>query len=313
VGILAITLPSETLFAFELKSHYFFGLPVSVSPGGLAMDADRLLTLAKALDGSNDKPIQYFLSQGTNSSALEHAVPEQLFSTSENPSQGISAVKALKLANDQGIPIYTINKSNIATVLPQLQLDSETLGDIQNAVNAGMIVTAPGTDISFNGWTGCGYIIIDPSTGAGAYMISGGMSGGWWLVLEIALLLFIIVAGSVLVGFAIAGIAFVIANLGVIIAAITAFLANLSLWLSAAVLSTPYLGRAIQYLYAALVEFNNVYPSPPWDLPVPTTWTELAIYLHVLRDIIINEMRKKYFSWIGIEKLYFLVWYNFKA
>ena len=34
---------------------------------------------------------------------------------------------------------------------------------------------------SFNGWVGCGYVITNPETGAGAYMISGGSSGGMGL------------------------------------------------------------------------------------------------------------------------------------
>jgi hypothetical protein len=160
---------------------------------------DRALTLTKALDGDQAKPKQFHLSSGMNSSALEHSVPEQLFSTTENPAQGISAVKALQIANEQGISIYTINQTNIASILPQLQLDSETISDIQNAVNAGKDVTVSKTDITFNGWTGCGYIIIDPNTGAGAYMISGGMNG---MVLRIMTVIYFIL--SIAVGVAIA-------------------------------------------------------------------------------------------------------------
>jgi hypothetical protein len=179
MGVAAIRLPSETIFSFELKVTGFLGSPLSASSGSLAMDVDRALTLTKALDGDQAKPKQFHLTSGMNSSALEHSVPEQLFSTTENPAQGISAVKALQIANEQGIPIYTINQTNITTILPQLQLDSETISDIQNAVNAGKEVTVSKTDITFNGWTGCGYIIIDPNTGAGAYMISGGMNGAY--------------------------------------------------------------------------------------------------------------------------------------
>ena len=51
--------------------------------------------------------------------------------------------------------------------------------DIQNAVNAGKVVTVSKTNISFKGWMVCGYIIVDPTTGSGAYMISGGLNGGW--------------------------------------------------------------------------------------------------------------------------------------
>jgi hypothetical protein len=153
-----------------------------------AMDVDRQYSLVKALDGDTDKPKQFFLNSGSTGSALEHSVPEQLWSTPDNPAYGISAVKALKIANDQGIPIYTINQNNIDTILPQLQIDTDAKTDIRNAVNAGKEVTVSKTNITYNGWTGCGYIIIDPDTGSGAYMISGGMSGGWMLVVGTFLL-----------------------------------------------------------------------------------------------------------------------------
>jgi transglutaminase-like putative cysteine protease len=195
IGVTAIRLPSETIFSFELKRIFAFGIPMSISPGGLGMDVDRLMTLAKVLDGNQAKPKQFFLASGMNSSTLEHSVPEQLFSTTENPAQGISAVKALKIANDQGIPIYKINQTNINTIFPQLQVDSYVKADIQNAVNAGKEVTVSKMDITFNGWTGCGYIIVDPVTGVGAYMISGGMNGG---ILLITLGIILIIIGIAL-------------------------------------------------------------------------------------------------------------------
>ncbi len=68
---------------------------------------------------------------------MEHSVPEQLFSKPENPVEGISAVKALYIANDQGIPIYTINQSNINTILPQLQLDAGTIAGLVFAALSG--------------------------------------------------------------------------------------------------------------------------------------------------------------------------------
>jgi hypothetical protein len=153
------------------------------------MDVGRNINMVKALDGDNAKKVQYVLASGMNSSALEHSVPEQMFSTPDNPAEGVSAVKALKLANDQGIPIYTINQNNIDTILPQLQIDTDAKTDIRNAVNAGKEVTVSKTNITYNGWTGCGYIIIDPDTGAGAYMISGGMSGAHLIVGTLILLL----------------------------------------------------------------------------------------------------------------------------
>ena len=35
--------------------------------------------------------------------------------------------------------------------------------------------------LNFHGWVGSGYIIMDPETGAGAYLIGGGMNGGYYV------------------------------------------------------------------------------------------------------------------------------------
>jgi len=176
--VASVRLPSQSFFLLKLGTYSIFGIPQSVSAEGLMVDTTRMdvgknLSARMALDGNNNKTLQFVLSSGMNSSALEHSVPEQLWSTTDNPAYGISAVKALKIANDQGIPIYTINQNNIDTILPQLQIDTDAKTDIRNAVNAGKEVTVSKTNITYNGWTGCGYIIIDPDTGAGVYMIGG--------------------------------------------------------------------------------------------------------------------------------------------
>jgi hypothetical protein len=198
MNVNAITVPSETIFATKLKVMMFWGIPRYITSGGLNMDADYLMQVVKAKDGNSETARQYMLSSGMTSSALEHSVPEQLFSTPDSPAQGISTVKALKIANDQGIPIYTVNQANIATVMPQLQVDQQTKDDIQNAVNAGKVVTVSKTNINFNGWNGCGYIITNPETGAGGYMISGGSSGAAVLFVGLCFMYFsplIILAG----------------------------------------------------------------------------------------------------------------------
>ncbi len=200
MGVNAITLPSETIFATQLRVACLWGIPRFVSAGGLNMDADYLMQVVKPKDGNIDTAKEYMLKSGMTSSALEHSVPENLFSTPGNPAQGISAVKALQIANDQGIPIYTINETNITTVLPQLQVDIQVKEDIQNAVNAGKEVTVSKSNISYNGWTGCGYIVINPETGAGAYMLSGGINGGILLVALLLLTAIALLAIAVAIG-----------------------------------------------------------------------------------------------------------------
>ena len=49
---------------------------------------------------------------------------------------------------------------------------------VQNALDIGHEVTIHERPITQSGWTGAGYTTIDPSTGAGGYMIEGGSNGG---------------------------------------------------------------------------------------------------------------------------------------
>jgi hypothetical protein len=78
----------------------------------------------------------------------------------------------------EGAKVYRIDQSNIATVLPQLTLNETVKSDISNAVAAGKysIVPERGINSGSSQWTG--YYIIDPVTGAGAYLIDGGYNGG---------------------------------------------------------------------------------------------------------------------------------------
>ncbi|PJA73226.1 MAG: hypothetical protein CO150_08345, partial [Nitrospirae bacterium CG_4_9_14_3_um_filter_53_35] len=177
-------LPSAGRFLSGLNVQYFFGIPRSVSAKGLEMDVVRSFRYALERSGDREKTKEYNLMVGMNSSALEHGIPEQILSNPDNPPQGVSAVKALSIANSQGIPIYHINRQNVSSILPNLQLDGDDINDIVNAVNAGKEVTASQINISFNGWTGCGYIIIDPVKGDGAYRISGGSHGAYMMIAQ---------------------------------------------------------------------------------------------------------------------------------
>jgi hypothetical protein len=182
IGVIRYRAPSIGMFSLTVNVHNIFGIPANISSQGMLMDVDRVMQAVYSKDGNGAKVKQYMLASGTASSIKEHAVPEYLFSTTIKTARGISAAKAIQIAVSQGIPIYTITQANVNAALPQLLVDAAVKTNIQNAVNAGKIITVPKTNIAYNGWIGCGYIIIDPNTGAGAYMISGGASGGLLLI-----------------------------------------------------------------------------------------------------------------------------------
>ena len=70
------------------------------------------------------------------------------------------------------------DKTNVNQIVLLLGVSEGVKTDILNSINAGKKVIVPKQEISINQWYGAGYIILDGTTGAGAYLISGGMAGG---------------------------------------------------------------------------------------------------------------------------------------
>ncbi|MEX2475107.1 transglutaminase family protein [Marinobacter sp.] len=171
-------LPSYGVFSTTLQPQYWFGIPRNTSFSGLTMDVDAVTFHGEAKDNDKNTRVNAMKLSGLYWSMNEHLVPEQIFSTEENPAHGISAVKALALASAEGQKLWTIDRTNLGLALDQINLDPEVEMEIRNAVQAGKTVTAHEKQISYKGWVGSGYLLIDPDTGAGAYKISGGANGG---------------------------------------------------------------------------------------------------------------------------------------
>ncbi len=177
-GIVTYRLPSYGTFSTKLKTQYWYGIPKNVGFGGLVMDIDHMKLHHVSKNSNPNERKAFSQNIGKRMSAMEHLVPEQIFTTETNKAQGISAVKAIVLAGQQGQKIWTIDSNNIDLALSQINLGVNTKTDIRNSVNAGKVVTTHTSKINFNGWIGEGYILTDPNNGAAAYMIAGGENGG---------------------------------------------------------------------------------------------------------------------------------------
>jgi hypothetical protein len=128
----------------------------------------------------------YMLQIGVLSSALEHAVPEQMFADPDPAAprpDAISAVKALSKASAAGQRIYHLTQANQASTLANIHHDSATMVEIRDALAVGKEVITHTNAVSVPGWSGAGYIVLDPDTGSGAYKISGGANGGFFVIL----------------------------------------------------------------------------------------------------------------------------------
>ncbi len=176
-GVADTRLPSEGIFTYDLSTGYAFGVPISATPTGFTTDIDADNHVVCGRNGDNALSVSYMALIGMLASKMEAGIYDLTFNKAFT-GRGVSTAHILEYANQQGIPIYTVNASNVNTVLPQLQIDSEVKTDIQNAVASGKTVTIPKTNITKDGWRGTGYLVFDSTTGGGAYRISGGLSGG---------------------------------------------------------------------------------------------------------------------------------------
>ena len=170
-------LPSEGIFTYDLTPNYAFGSVISVVPSGFQTDINTDQHIVAAKNGDTTKSIGFMSQTGMMASQMEASVYDLAFNKAYT-GRGISTAQILAYANQQGIPIYTINSSNINSILPILQVSNTVKTEIQDAAASGEIVTIPQSNITKDGWTGVGYLIYDPTTGAGAYMINGGLAGG---------------------------------------------------------------------------------------------------------------------------------------
>ncbi len=166
-------------YGYEPKISYLFGFPRAIQPGGAVMNV-RLTTVTGNSTGDAALQRDFSLQTGLLSSTLEHAVPEQMFFSLQQSTDGISAVKALMEARDAGQRIYHITPANQSATLPNIHHDPGTMSEILEAVASGKEVLTHTDAVAVSGWRGAGYIIFDPDSGSGAYKISGGQNGGYF-------------------------------------------------------------------------------------------------------------------------------------
>lgn len=139
--------------------------------------------------------IAYNKGKGQYSSAMEHVVPEQFFidksqcryldengiianSKLGDCIQGVSAIKAIAIAQAEGQRIYTINSKNASSAYSRIPVGGAVGLEIRSAIDAGKEVTFHEKIINSNGFSGYGYIILDPDNGGGSYLIQGKGNGG---------------------------------------------------------------------------------------------------------------------------------------
>ncbi len=203
-GVVTLRYPSAGLFLAKLRAASLFGAVVSVSMDGLSMDIDRDVVVSVAKDGDAIKTAKLSFAQGAFGSAMEAEIPSRLLSTASNPVSGVATSQALKLANDQGIPIYNINRANSSLIVPLLQIAPGDLSDIQDAIAAGLEVSVSQRPVNFGGRAVLGTVIRDPVSGSASFLVTGGANGAiilFFLSIMLVILVIGLLAGGPLAAF----------------------------------------------------------------------------------------------------------------
>ncbi len=171
--VMTMRMPSVIQFAAPLTVSYFFGVARSGSYKGLSGDGQRVLVAAAGKDLSATR--QFLLMAGIQGSAVEGSVLDQILSRPEETS--VSTTQFFAIAMRQGLKLYSVTAENLVTALPQLAVGQSVKDDIANAVAAGFVAFVPERESVHNGYAGIGYLLLNPATGEGAYLIDGGRNG----------------------------------------------------------------------------------------------------------------------------------------
>ena len=169
-------------FGYVPTVRFRFGIPRTLALGVLQVDAPNLLVNVQSHDGDPELRRLLMLRIGMLGSSLEAEVPAFLWSPDlTTPDTGASAANNLRRALEAGQRIYHLTQRNRGSIA-QLQLSAEAISDITAAVDAGLEVITHQLPITVAGpagsFTTAGYVVLDPVTGAGQYLLDNGTNGG---------------------------------------------------------------------------------------------------------------------------------------
>jgi hypothetical protein len=163
---------SEALTMQNITIEYVNGV-WQFRPLSWVVDAQRLAGRLFADNGNDSNFASIETIDGLGGSFLE----ARLWDTFQGL-QSISTTRGLQVANAEGIPIFTINQANAASLIPLLNVFPDVLQNVEYEVNAGFTVTIPQNTLVLNQWVGSVWIEKSADLSSSAYLIEGGLFGG---------------------------------------------------------------------------------------------------------------------------------------
>ncbi|MBW2704311.1 MAG: hypothetical protein JRF33_26120, partial [Deltaproteobacteria bacterium] len=166
--------PQVVTLGGVVQVNRVLGVPHEFTWKGAFVDADlRQVELV----GENAAKKLFMDISGLQGSVLEDRILREDLGV-----DSISTARLLAIANNQGIPLVTIDAANVDTLLPSLPFGAKVKQDIRDAVQQGQQVLVPDRMLTVGVWTGVGYQRSDPLTGEAGWMLSGLIAGSYTVV-----------------------------------------------------------------------------------------------------------------------------------
>lgn len=164
--------PGMVFVTKESKVEHFEGVPIVVSNGGTSVD---LKHDQVALSAGKNKTVEFNLRRGLTVSGYEGSALKSFY----EGVTGISTIEILNRAIADGVPVYFLTQNSLERLdyLSIPNSDKEVIRELLLS-SSSYFAIVPARGIQIGNWNGVGYAIIDPETGAGKYLLSGGLAGG---------------------------------------------------------------------------------------------------------------------------------------
>jgi hypothetical protein len=156
----------------EKRVESFNGTPMNVTEGGTSVDLkyDQVVSSSSA-----NKSIAFNFQRGLAVSGFEGTILEKFY---QNVT-GISTISLWNKAIETNVSIFFITNDTMDRLdnvsIPQG--DKDIIISLINS-STSFFAIVPNGSIQIGSWSGVGYAIIDAESGAGKYLISGGLEGG---------------------------------------------------------------------------------------------------------------------------------------
>lgn len=165
-------LPAVVFVGNQFTVDRVLNQPQLIHWKGVSMDAAFRMAEAFPQHSQGLPTAALYQLNSLHGSYLEHQNFERDFFV-----DSVSADKVIAVAHQQAIPVLELAANN-AGDLTGLAHPQHVVEDIEHWLSRGYRVRVPSMPIQYMQWTGSAWVVIDETTGAQGYFLSGGLAGG---------------------------------------------------------------------------------------------------------------------------------------